>query len=152
MVWARSLVTDLTVPTAGVIIDPLSSFATDYGANLVGATVIRVRGWTSASPNVSTGPSSMVLAATVGNDAEVAVGGGPIDQPYRDWAMYEPYLFRFAGITTVDVPSRMGLGRAIDVKSMRKVEEINEEYRFWVQANLQSWTISWNLSLLLKLP
>ena len=152
MVWARSTVNDLTVPVAGTVVDALSSFQSDYGANLIGATVIRVRGVVSGSPNVSTGPSQMVLAATVGNATEVAAGGGPFDQPYRDWALWEPFVFRFAGITGNEMNRDQAVSRLIDVKAMRKVEEIDEEYRFWVQANQQAWTISWNLSVLLKLP
>ena len=152
VVWARSTVNDLTVPTTGVVQNLLYSFETDYGANLIGATVTRVRGLISASLNVSTGPSQMVFALRVNSDATVALGNGPFDQPHLDWMGWEPFIFRFAGITGNEMNRDQALSRVIDIKSQRKLEEINEQLSAWVEGNQQAWTISWNLSILLKLP
>lgn len=152
VVWARSIVNDLTVPTTGVVTNFLASFETDYGANLIGSTVIRIRGLIGASPNVSTGPSQLVLGVRVNSDATVALGNGPFDQPHLDWMGWEPFIFRFGGITGNEMNRDDAVSRQVDIKSQRKLEEINEQLSVWSQGNQQAWTVSWNLSILLKLP
>lgn len=150
--WARSTNIETVVPVAGSKLNLLAQFETDYGANLIGATVTRVRGLITASPNVSTAASNLVVAARVSNDAELAAGSGPIDQPHLDWSMWEPFIFRFGGITQVDANRTFDFSRVVDVKSQRKVEEVNEEFAIWLQPTGQAWTVSWQLSILLKLP
>lgn len=152
MVWARNIVsTPIVAPVAtGIQVNLLGQFEAEYGANLIGATVVRVRGAIFAAPAVA-GPSACVFATRVSNDADATAGGGPIDSPYADWSMWEPFVFNDAGVADQTGDSDL-LGRIVDVRSMRKLEEINEQFTAWVQPSNQAYNVSWNLSILLKLP
>lgn len=154
-VWARSFLNAQGVSTVSPVkINLLSSFEADYGANLIGATVTRIRGVIATGNNISpAAQGQMTCAARISNDAEpVGAGtGGPYDQPHLDWMMWEPFVYSLlpTNPATGDSP---GLVRVVDVKAQRKLEEINEELTMWLQANQTTFTVSWNLSIGLKLP
>lgn len=154
MVWARSITTGATVATVSPVKQNLlANFETEYGANLIGATVTRIRGVVVAGNNVSPAVSSqMLLAVRVGNDAEASgqLSDG-FNQPYLDWMAWEPFIYQAlpAAPQTSDSPA---LSRLIDVKAQRKLEEVNEELQVWVGALNAPFAYSWNLSILLKLP
>jgi len=151
MVWARSQTTGVTVPTVdGIQLNLLSNFETEYGANLIGATVVRIRGAVVLAPQVA-GNSSAIFAVRVSNDADATAGGGPFDSPYADWMAFEPFVTVDSG--TLDPTGDSPLtGRLIDVRAQRKLEEINEQLTAWIQSANQAHTFGAHLSILLKLP
>jgi len=89
----------------------------------------------------------------VNSDNEAAVGGlesGPNGAPYEDWMLWEPFISTTASGESYGEPAGQ---RVIDVKSMRKLEEINEQLTLWVDGTA---TVTFQfraaLSILLLLP
>lgn len=148
LVWARKRAAQVfTAGTTLFKVNLLEDFEAAYGANLIGATVTRIRGAAVADMD---GAANVVLAARIGQESEVDApptpGSGPIDEPFADWMMWEPFL-SVAGET----PGTPAHGRVIDVKSQRRLEEIDEELSMWT-SSATTGTVIWDLSILLKLP
>ena len=129
----------------------MGPFNTAYGADLVGATIVRVRGIVrTASTNVGQGA---ILAAAVMAQTNRTVDSateGPINQPYADWFVYEPFVTDGASTSNTEV-----CARKVDIKAMRKLEELGDAaYLFYAfgLGNSVSATIQWHLSIGLKLP
>lgn len=148
LVWARKR--GAFAFTAGTTLNKvnlLEDFEAAYGANLIGATVTRIRG---AAVGDFDGATNAVLAARIGQESEVDTPptplSGPINEPFADWMLWEPFL-SVAGET----PGTPAHGRVIDVKSQRKMEEIDEELSLWGSSATVG-TLIWDLSILLKLP
>jgi hypothetical protein len=138
----------LAIPTTnGVQVNALADFESTYGANLIGATVARVRGAISMVPTVA-GASQAIFAARVSLDSDATAGNGPYDAQYADWSMYEPFVYNDAGVADAE----QATVRVVDVKSMRKLDEVNEQFTWWIQARGQAYQATWNLSVLLLLP
>lgn len=123
LVWARTGPT-AAVKSAGansVRVDLLSAFQTSYGAQLLGCTVMRIRGsWMYVSA-VGDIKQPMVAGIRVFDEAgNIALTPGPITDPHADWMYYEanmPWITQVAGTTYAGMTN-------FDVRSRRKIEEL----------------------------
>jgi len=104
-----------------------------------------------ATPSTVAATSSLVAGVRVSNDADASAGNGSVSSPYADWMLFEPFVHDFAGVADPSGDSPLS-GRLIDVKSMRKVEEINEQLTLWLESTLETYRFTSYLSVLLKLP
>jgi hypothetical protein len=131
----------------------LDQFETAYGANLLGATVTRIRGVVVAGNNIApVATGQLLLSARVGVSSEVSADNNDgITQPYADWMLWEPFVFQNLPASGQTADS-WALSRTIDVKSQRRLDELNDELQMWIAASSTSFAYSWNLSILLKLP
>ena len=156
---------------------PLNNFETLYGANLIGATVMRVRGVISAT---LVGPTTPVNAQAyaaircgmrVTDHSDVAfgdyqVGAMFLNQAHADWFMFEPFMLDNAGTIAastdeVDTTAASEI-RHVDVKARRKIEELEDTLEFLVGApppasaqppeNTAGVRVRWDLSILVALP
>jgi len=148
MVWARASSTSTAIGATGYTEDALGNLETALGANLIGCTVVRVRGVIDAFPSVTSANAAMIAGLRVGSSSDTA-GEGPYTLPYEDWSMFEPFLFQIGDTRDMDK-----FHRVIDVKSMRKVEEVNQAFRLFFEPGTPGplWLVSWWLSILVKLP
>jgi len=166
LVWARTNPNfTLTIPaTAGdnfgvpQQLDALDRFRLQLGASPIGATIVRVRGVLAVSqPSVVAAVNALVTLHVADTD-EAARSLTDADNAFsqrgagNDYFMVEPFL------TVNPVAPLWGTAvaaRTIDVKSSRKVEELNQTIvcRFHgsstVATNLN---LTGHLSLLLALP
>jgi len=148
-VWARAEETAIAVPTTGIQLNLLSQFEAASGANLIGATVARIRGVIVGSPQAA-GDSECIVAARVSSVGAQTAGQGPEDLPYLDWMLWEPMISMDSN--TVDTTgASVSVNRLIDVKAMRRLEEVNEQLTLWVQGTA-AWDFSYNFSVGLLLP
>jgi hypothetical protein len=160
-IWAR-YATSLIVPTEGGINrDILEDFEAEYGADLVGATVVRIRGIIALSTPSGEQGSDVVVAAgirvygernTPSNSDNLASEPGPFSGPHADWMMYKPI---FMGTTLGYVEREV----EIDVKANRKIEELGQSLMISLEQDSAASTAAntaydafVNLSLGLKLP
>ena len=129
----------------------LQEFQDDYGADLIGATLVRVRG-VIVCYTADTTAGGLTVAGTVKTDTSAAVdlvNEGPANRPHADWFMWEP--FYADGAHDYSSAAR----RIIDVKSSRKIEEIDEEAYLYIAtgpSNPAAITCDYTLSIGLKLP
>jgi len=148
-VWARAEETAIAVGTGGIALNLLAQFEAASGANLIGATVARIRGVIVGSPQAA-GDSELVVAARISAAGATVTGLGPQDSPYLDWMMWEPLIAMDSN--TIDTTgSSVSVNRLIDIKAMRRLEEINEQLTLWPQGTA-AWDLSFNLSIGLLLP
>lgn len=157
-VWAHIRDTS-TVPASGVPnrLNLLGDFETALGAQLIGATVVRIRGVMSVvGTAVVGGVPNIVRAAAIvePNPGSAAVAAdGPWGGQFNDWMLFEPFMdWGPAVVQTMPVGSRV-----IDVKSSRKIEEINETLFLYVAApvapaNSAAVQFTYDLSIGIKLP
>lgn len=171
LVWARYRNTASQAVPAGagqnfgtpIVADALGPFKAVLAANPVGLTVTRVRGIIAVPTATTTGNlAAMRFTLHVGDPRDVTA---PVadDNPWTDQAqnddymMFEPFLDyqSSAGpagnvLASSDVGSRM-----IDVRSSRKLQELNQTLLFKAGGNSSvATTVTWwvDLSLLLMLP
>lgn len=156
LVWARNSI-ETTITTGGGNVphqnDLLSGFNTRYGADAVGLTIVRIRGIIGVSGTVAGLPA--VLAVRTGTEGEVAAAAfNPMtDGEYNDWMMYEPFIAfpdNANATASTDITARV-----IDVKSMRKLDELDQTLFLYAgsdTATASTVTLRYNLSVLLMLP
>lgn len=154
LVWARTS-TETTfagaAPFTPFQADLLAGFVARYGADPVGCTVARIRGFLVVNSTVANYP--VTVAARVGTEGEVAATDfNPMTAgEYNDWMMYEPMLAPLAAREPVqDVSARI-----VDVKSSRKLEELDETLFLYAgtdSATAATVSLFFNLSVLLMLP
>jgi len=154
LVWARTS-TETTFATAAPFTpfqaDLLAGFVARYGADPVGCTVARIRGYVQCTSTVTLTP--LVVAARTGTEGEVAATDfNPMTAgEYNDWMMYEPML---AGLAAREPFGDVG-ARLVDIKSMRKLEELDETLFLYAGTDLAAAgtiQLAFNLSVLLMLP
>lgn len=148
-IWAREVITGNIVPAEdSTFANLLSDFQAEYGANLIGATVMRIRGRLEFFPaSTATAVSAAAIkveSESVAFQAAVLDAHGPFMNLHDDWMAYEPLIFRGTGAVTWDV----------DVKSNRKLEELGETLVLSVSNPIVGVTITYRgiLSIGLKLP
>lgn len=141
-------------------IDLLSAFETAYGAQLIGCTVVRVRGVVAVLG--AAGADTVLYRATlhIGTQQEAARATVAADSAYdaqsasHDYMMFEPFI----GATAANgVDGSMAQARMIDVKSARKLEELNQSLIFTVSARslgaaVGVTTTAFDFSVGIKLP
>jgi hypothetical protein len=150
-VWARSDPGGLAAVGTVLSANLLAGFETALGGQLIGATVARIRGVIICEPPATAADHRLVVAVKIGSGAATAVDAGPIVAPYEDWLMYEPFM---TGPTPTGYTA-YGMGtfnRTVDVKSMRKFEELGQELTIVADGDVGTWELSWHLSIGLLLP
>lgn len=126
----------LAAPTR---VDILNRVEASIGASLVGATVMRTRGL--LLPIAQDATENAVVRATmyVGDNNDVDRGPNANDNSYdglsenRDFFFFEPFIVLNGTFPQAD--GNPGAGRLIDVKSRRKVEEVNQTVIFDLSAS-----------------
>lgn len=141
----------LAAPFTPFQADLLTGFNTRYGADLLGITVARIRGYIVVNSTVANTP--LVVGARVGTEGEVAsTDFNPMTAgEYNDWMLFEPFLAPIAAREPVaDVSARV-----IDVRSMRKLDELDQTLFLYAgtdSATAGTASLFYNLSVLLMLP
>lgn len=158
-IWARS---NEAVQVTGdaVANDLLLDFETAYGAQLIGCTIVRIRGYmyAAATEGVSNTADQFRFAARV-SSGQVNVGVldqtlSPWADENADWMLWEP----FATVNSPVVASADGelVARRVDIKAARKLGELGERLVLFLGGNpgapLITWNVGWDLSIGVKLP
>lgn len=163
LVWARVPI-GLTIvagdvgatPVAPVRFDALQIFEQSLGASAIGTTVVRTRGVVSCSPTAAE-VMRIRMTAHVGDNADFPVAAD--DNAFtttamnRDYFLFEPFIaFPTETPNTSDVTRRL-----IDVKSSRKIEELNQTIFVEFSAThngaaIDQSAVVADLSMLLMLP
>lgn len=148
MVWARSSTSQALASNVDFSANLLAGFETAYDANLIGATVIRIRGLIAAEvTTVDAVWDELRFGARVGSSVDDAAVVNPTSVPHEDWMLWEPF-----GAFAVGNEGGAAI-RVIDVKAMRKIEEIDQQLTMTVSGfTTAAWQFGWSLSILLKLP
>lgn len=166
LVWTR-FSTAQTVSTAAspgfnapARIDVLGPFETQYGAQLLGATVMRTRGYLGISGLSTTSIQFVRFCMYVGNANDIVRGPNANDNAFdvnsawKDYMLVEPFISPNSavnGIQTSDV-----FIRTIDNRSKRKLEELDQSLILDVSgrsgAAADSFTFVADLSVLVALP
>lgn len=158
LVWAR--IDDQRVPVpAGQFnaLNLLSQFETQYGANLIGCTAVRIRVRYSNFVADTTGSPLGIIGVRVADDADLASSAptdplGPSADLHADWMMWDS---KHADLTQAAAGTSPGseLSRYSDVKAMRKIEELGQGLYMFVDSPsgiAMDWSLS--VSTLLALP
>lgn len=156
LVWIHGLDTDLTTTTDGAI-DILADFRTVMGitANLPGVTIARIRGAVQYvyDPAVAATSLSGTFVGIVVNEIGLA-SPRPLTNPNADW-MYREWLPDAQPGQVIDPAAGAAMSSWLfDVKSMRKLQEVNQTLVFtWQRTstpNLDELTVQ--TSTLVMLP
>lgn len=152
-VWARQEGIITNVAVDGVTRTALlSDFETLYGAQLIGCTIVRIRGLIGVRPVTAASSFNSVRAAV---QVEPNPSGAPVvaDGPYggehNDWMLFEPF-HTASGVGNSEVD-----GRVIDVRSSRKLEELNQGLFLYFgtrSTNTSAVDVVFDLSIGIKLP
>lgn len=169
LVWARQqfgvgvATAILPAVNAPVRIDALDEFVTAYGASMIGATVVRIRGILgTSSDNATVNQTSATFTAYIGDANDVIRGPNANDNYYdsnsrgKDYFAVEPF------IGPSNLPAQDGMlgsdvcARVIDVRAMRKLEEVSQRLIFDISAvgpnTVNQFSCFGDLSILLMLP
>lgn len=148
-VWTRSFIGQTTLAAAaGSYSLPLASFETDYGAQLLGVTVARIRAqlWIQA-PNGRNGYLYGFRIATADTVADLAPAPAqaPGTMPNADWMAY--------GLAHAGAQGGLDNLVDVDVRSMRKLDELNQTLLLAVE-NVGADALTWggHVSVLVLLP
>lgn len=168
--WARAVNPVLAVPygAAGAVVSPLRQdllqpFEADYGADLLGSTIMRVRGIAGISSLDGTAVNDSVLVQLtmfIGTENQILRGPDANDSSFSavsneiDYFAFEPFHVRNSAtrLITGDVQSRL-----IDVKSHRKLQELNQSLVLDIAAAASSVAVGtvsffFDFSVLVALP
>jgi len=156
LVWARTastLAEDGVTVAAGAsdLQDLLASFQAGYGADVLGSTVMRIRGAVSISQG------------TVANDIIATMGIGVFPETlavaemhafnniHLDWMYWETVFASPANIPASDFSQVHN--HVLDVRSKRKLDELQDGL-FWNFANVSASSVNYRaaFSVLLALP
>ena len=175
LVWVRNAGGVVVNPGGHLSTFPLQGFETSYGAQLIGATIMRVRGVITCTITDSQPPAAQAYAAlrfamrmTDHSDPlqqDYAVGAMYGTQQYADWFMFEPFMLDNAGAATlgeeVDTTSASEI-RIVDVKARRKIDELGVTAEILIGSPAPGSTnppestagvrCRWDLSILVALP
>ena len=149
-VWGRFTVNQTIQPAQVVRYDLMDDFNTRYGADLLGATVVRIRGGMQVR---STNPGEELIWTAIvqpdSGDPNIGPDEGPIQNAFADWMMVEPFATSGPNADSVTA------ARLVDCQASRKMEELGESLFGYAAApagnvgNLEFWAY---LSIGLKLP
>jgi len=145
----------------------LADFQTEYGAQLLGATVMRIRGYiypqfaTAAPTGDVVGQSAFGII--VEEDDELTEGGGvgnqPFERPHDDWLAWLPWSGVLSDAGPVgNLPATWNSHAnfwAVDIKSARRIEELGQGLHLWADFSELPETdpsAVYDLSIGLKLP
>lgn len=175
LIWARHAF-GVVVGVGGTFSSfPLGILEAQYGAQLIGATIMRVRGVITCTITNSIPPTAQAYAAIriglrVTDHADLApqdygVGAMYGNQAHADWFMFEPFMLDNAGVATLDEEVDTTAAseiRHIDVRARRKIEELDQTVEMLIGAPAPGSTnppestaqvrVRGDLSLLVALP
>lgn len=150
-VWARQNGSVAVDDDQGAVVNLLDNFRAAYGADILGSTVMRIRGtifWNTA--NVTIDAITAVSAIRTAEQVELEQDAeGPLTSMHADWMMYQ------TTILDNNAPGWYLVARQdIDVKSSRKMEELGETLAlaFEHDAAATALGVKYILSVGLKLP
>lgn len=132
----------------------MDGFNTRYGADLIGFTVVRIRGYMSATSTVTAG-LPLVVGIHRGSEGEVASTefNPATNGSNLDWMLYEPFVgFPDSGNATTQTYQS---AREIDVKAARKLDELDQTFFLYAgtdSATAGTITLRYHLSMLLMQP
>lgn len=138
--------------------DLLAGFSARYGADPVGCTLLRTRGIIAVSSSSAAGILATV-ACRVGQDRDATLTdteqNPQTNGEYLDWYLYEPFVATSGAGNSIPWNGTDAVGRLIDVKAKRKVQELDQT--LIINAGSASATVTtvnlhYDLSLLLALP
>lgn len=134
-IWARKagrgIINAPDTEPPGLNLDCLDDFKAAYGADLLGATLVRVRGQILVHiPDQAAMQAGLVVVGmrtyTESPDGDVVDEETPLDQPYGDWLMYQPSII-WKGRQLVDPTNCYAVHRYdVDIKSSRRFEELGD--------------------------
>lgn len=139
LVWARHASSVLVNEGGLLSIFPLSQFEGTYGAQLIGSTVMRVRGVICCAlfggSSLTPANGAIRVAARITDHADVAaqdyaIGAMYGNQAQADWFMFEPFLLdngggALNGSEEADMTSASEI-RHIDVRARRRFQELDQ--------------------------
>ena len=159
-VWDRTFGFLPTTSAGPFGVDLLAGFRGQPGATHLGATVTRIRG--VIYPEISTGLEGAFLLGRIGfridswNEDPAELTNQPQEQPDEDWMGWLPYFID--GSQTPNSPNvatwnSQANAWAVDIKSQRKLEELNQTLWMFVSApGADAINYNYDLSVGLKLP
>jgi len=153
--WARTvenLPANTNITSTGVPFDLLDEFKTDAGLNMgvLGATVTRIH--FSGRWEVTTAPGTASGQLTIGIIKTSGLGGAevprPIDDQHADWLWWSTYFCDSAVGSSITLD---GVDRALDVKSKRRLDELEDQ--LWMVLQITGGAIvgAWSTSTLLRM-
>lgn len=157
LVWNRVITSvNLTAANPGFTVNCLEPLQTDIGAQLIGCTVMRIRGRLNVNfEGTSTTPVQGAIGVRRISDDSLAFGAvalanissGPSHIPGRhmDWMLYEPYA----------LPANNWVDLSFDTKARRKVDEVGDGIMLYMDSTLAGTDhveIAGILSFLIALP
>lgn len=160
-VWARNFnSTAITGDAVGT--DLLSEFETAYGAQLIGCTITRIRGyffaWGSNTAAEAQDAYRMGIRVTTGflELNPLDQDNSPWNDDWADWMAWEP----FATVPALAGAQLLGDGvlnaRMIDVRAQRRLDELGQRLVLLhggaPAAPTITWGVGWDLSIGIKLP
>lgn len=132
----------------------MDTFNTRYGADLIGFTLVRMRGFMAVTSSVAAG-LPLVVGVHRGSEGEVASTefNPATNGANLDWMLYEPFVgFDDSGN---GASQTYMCAREIDVKSSRKLDELDQTFFLYAgtdSATAGTITLRYHLSLLLMQP
>lgn len=161
-VWARTQ--DVLSGPGTLGADLLEQFQTEYGAQLLGSTVVRIRGYvvpvaTTAQtlPTPLTGDWGVIVESDNDLADPADITKAPLSRPHDDWLAWQPFWFGggFTGPPTGAGASNPNADAfSVDIKSSRKIEELSQGLHIWYSyvGNTGVVDLHYDLSIGLKLP
>lgn len=177
LVWARhsdGIVIPVDDPAGTQNRYLLDDFETRYSADLIGVTIMRIRGVMTAGlvgdSDAQEGYGAIRVGVRVTDHADINQTDYSNDamydtQAYADWMLFEPFMLDALGaIASGDIAEATAGSevRRIDVKSRRKLGELGETLELVAgrpvtggvdpPANTMAVRLRWDLSILVALP
>lgn len=177
LVWARhsdGIVIPIDDPAGTQNRYLLDDFETRYSADLIGITIMRIRGVITAGlvgdSDTLEGYAAIRCGIRVTDHADENQTDYTNDamydtQAYADWMMFEPFMLdALAAVASGDAAEATAASeiRRIDVKSRRKLGELGETLELVIgrpvaggvdpPANTMAVRVRWDLSILVALP
>jgi len=178
LVWARDangVVLPIDEPGGTQRFFPLSNFEGDYGAGLIGVTIMRIRGVITAALVGDTeslvqgyGAARFVARVTDhvdANSTDYVDGTLYGSQAQADWFMFEPFMLDAHGeIPSGEIAEASAASeiRHVDVRARRRLDELSstvevlvgrpEEDSTFPPFNTMPIRLRWDLSILVALP
>lgn len=148
-IWARRTYTNQVLVAGVNWLNLLDQFEAEYGAQLLGATVMRIRG-TLAFEAAVTAPVLSGAGILVSTDEDISDGvdEGPVNEPHKDWMAYQPII-----LSNVSAAANR-FDWELDVKSNRRMEELGQGLALVVDNGIAATTIDMTgaVSVGVKLP
>lgn len=133
-IWDRTFGTTAAGATG---VDLLAPFRTQPGASHLGATIMRVRGYVlPLEAGTSTAAAGVAgIRVDTWNESTTEPANQPVLQPDADWMAWLPWNILTNSTHPVVTWNFQASPWAVDVKSNRKLEELNETLWLFLDQN-----------------